>query len=153
MSYFQSPRDKNSPQWSLNGAPTSRRVSLPSEAPLPLRSKPARSKATSPLGKDLGRLLLKNVTPIAISLLAVVTLFFSITGTHGLLHLRKINNEMALLVSKNQQLQTQIVERSAELYNLAVGGPGLEKFAREELKLSRPGETVYVFSQSAEKLP
>ena len=89
----------------------------------------------------------KALTPIALSLLVVVLVVFTTFGSHGLLHLREMNSELAVLETKNADLERQIAQLTHLVNEIKHSRYTLERKAREELGLSRPDEMVYIFSE------
>ncbi len=88
----------------------------------------------------------RRFAPIVLSLLVGILLVFTTFGSHGLLHLKEINNELAILEDKNTSLEREINQISRQVTELKVSKHALERKAREELGLSRTGEIVYIFS-------
>ncbi len=79
---------------------------------------------------------------------ALVVMFFTVTGTNGLLHLAKIDNEVKGLNSKTLDLRSEINAVNNKIYATEHSSFALEKHARETLSLSRPGEIVYIFPKT-----
>ena len=73
--------------------------------------------------------------------------FFTVMGNHGLLHLKEINNEVRILEKQNTQLESKIVDLNNKLYSVMNSEVALEKVAREEFGLGKPGEIVYIFEE------
>lgn len=88
----------------------------------------------------------KAFKPAALILVILVLIVFTTYGSHGLLHLREINNELAVLQKKNNALESEITVVSRDINDLKNQNFALEKKAREELGLSRPDEIVYIFN-------
>lgn len=89
--------------------------------------------------------------PIILTLLAVMLMFFTMTGSRGYLHLREIRNETMRLKEKNRQLEEEIAATSGDLHAVQTNDFELEKKAREELGLSRSNEIIYIFSDTTKK--
>ena len=92
---------------------------------------------------------MNRASQIIIALIALLVLFFTVTGNHGLLHLSEINNELDSIKGQNRRLQSNIVELKNEIYAIEHDPHMLEKKAREGLGLSREGEVVYIFPDSS----
>ena len=78
--------------------------------------------------------------------LASLVFYFSLTGTHGLLYLDKLNNQLQRISSENKALEQEINVLEQNIHSINSEGFYLEKKAREELGLSKKGETIYLFN-------
>ena len=81
---------------------------------------------------------------LLILLLAVVT----IVGERGALHLWRLRGEKNQLDEQNFQLQKTNEELRQRIARIRNDNFYLEKLAREELNLVRPGEVVYRFPKA-----
>ena len=88
---------------------------------------------------------IRKLTPLAILLFATIIASFTIIGNHGVSHLISINKEINLLDAKKRSMDSEISEIKNEIYALEHNPLALEKKARQELGLSKPNETIYVF--------
>ncbi|MGH7886366.1 MAG: FtsB family cell division protein [Candidatus Binatia bacterium] len=79
-----------------------------------------------------------------IVLLALVT----IVGERGALHLWRLRGEKTQLDEQNYRLQKTNEELRQRIARIRNDNRYLEKLAREELNLVRPGEVVYRFSKA-----
>ena len=86
-----------------------------------------------------------------IILISAVLALFTLAGDHGVLRLFNINREISRLAAQNSALESEIVSLKNKTHALAQNDFVLEKEAREQLGLARPGEVVYVFSQAGKK--
>lgn len=86
----------------------------------------------------------KKLGGLAIGL-AVVYLVFS--GNRGLWNLYKLHQEKRYLSEQVSQLRSEIVRYQAEYQTFEKNPSVLEKQAREELNLIKPGEIVYKFTK------
>lgn len=77
-------------------------------------------------------------------LLSVFTMF----GERGALHLWRLRAEKGKLDEQNHRLQQENQELRQRIYGLRHDDFYLEKIAREELNLVRPGEVIYRFSSA-----
>lgn len=86
-------------------------------------------------------------------LFGVLTALFLFTtfGDRGLLHLSRLREEKKKLDDRNFVLQKENELLRERIYRLRHDNFYLEKSAREELGLTRPGEIVYRFSPSEAK--
>lgn len=82
---------------------------------------------------------------IIILIFAFTWLAFIFVGDHGLPKLFAINRELNTLEAKNRALETDITETKNKIYSLSSDDLTLERRAREELGLVKPGEVVYIF--------
>ena len=87
----------------------------------------------------------RRIAPFLLSFFVVILLIFTTYGSHGLLHLREINNERAILLAKNDSLERDIARLQNEIQALQTTPLAIEEKAREELGLSRKNEIVYIF--------
>lgn len=81
---------------------------------------------------------------LLIVLLSVSTIF----GERGVLHLWRLGAEKAKLDDQNHQLQQENHELRQRIDRLRHDDFYLEKIAREELNLVRPGEVIYRFTST-----
>jgi cell division protein FtsB len=88
-------------------------------------------------------------------LFGVLTALFLLTnfGDRGLFHLWRLSEEKKKLDDRNFVLQRENEVLRERIYRLRHDDLYLEKSAREELGLARPGEIVYRFSPSEAKNP
>jgi cell division protein FtsB len=88
-----------------------------------------------------------RLTSFILLLLSAVLFVLSLTGSHGLLQLRKIDNETRSLEEKNQELSEELTKVSNEIYGVKQSDFVLEKRGREKLGLAKPNEIVYIFPE------
>lgn len=78
-----------------------------------------------------------------------VILYLVFSGNRGLWNLYKLHQEKIKLTEQISQLRSDINRHQTE-YQTLEKNPGLvEKQAREELNLVKPGEVVYKFKNSS----
>ena len=78
--------------------------------------------------------------------LSIVALgLFAIFGDRGVLHLLRLRNEKRSLDEQNYVLQKENAALRQKIAKLRQDDYSLEKLAREELNLVRPGEIIYRF--------
>ena len=82
-----------------------------------------------------------------IILLALIT----VVGERGVLHLWRLRGEKNRLDEQNFHLQKENEALRQRVYLIRNDNAYLEKLAREELNLVRPGEIVYRFSNPANR--
>ena len=83
--------------------------------------------------------------------LLVTLSVFTIFGERGGLHLWHLWQEKNRLEEKNFRLQTENEILRERVYRLRHDDRTLERIAREELNLVRPGEIIYRFASSESK--
>lgn len=90
------------------------------------------------------RLRLPRRWPIYLisSLIALLSLV-TIVGERGALHLWRLRGEKSRLDEQNYLLQKENEALRQRIYRIRNDDDYLEKVAREELNLARPGEVVY----------
>ncbi len=77
--------------------------------------------------------------------LIVVFSLVTIVGKHGALHLWRLRGEKDRLDEQNFRMQKENAILRQRVYRIRNDDAFLEKLAREELNLVRPGEVVYRF--------
>lgn len=81
---------------------------------------------------------------ISIAVLAIITLI-TIFGKNGLIEYTQIKKDLTGMRAQLSELKIRNLDENAELYGLNTSDAFLEKKSREELKLSKPKETIYLF--------
>ncbi len=82
---------------------------------------------------------------IALGLLALVV--HSVFGDHGYLALRRQRQEMQRLETEIQRLEEENRRLTQEIQELKSDPRAVERAAREQLKMARPGERVITLPQ------
>ena len=80
------------------------------------------------------------------SALIVLLALITVIGERGVLHLWRLRGEKNRLDEQNFRLQKENEALRQRIYRIRNDNAYLEKLAREELNLVRPGEIVYRFS-------
>lgn len=80
------------------------------------------------------------------STLIVLLALITVIGERGVLHLWRLRGEKNRLDEQNFRLQKENEALRQRIYRIRNDNAYLEKLAREELNLVRPGEIVYRFS-------
>ena len=88
---------------------------------------------------------LQALSPLLLLCFAGTVCYLCIVGNHGLLYLDSLNNRLEEISDKNNALVSEIFDVRYQIRAVEQQGLQLEKKAREELGLSREGETVYMF--------
>jgi cell division protein FtsB len=78
---------------------------------------------------------------------------YAIIGERGVFHLWRLRGEKAQLDEQNFRLQKENEALRQRISRLRHDDSYLEKIAREELNLVRPGEVIYRFSSSQPRNP
>ena len=85
------------------------------------------------------------------SALIVLLALITVVGERGVLHLWRLGGEKNRLDEQNFRLQKENEALRQRIYRIRNDNAYLEKLAREELNLVRPGEIVYRFSNPANR--
>ena len=85
------------------------------------------------------------------SALIVLLALITVIGERGVLHLWRLRGEKNRLDEQNFLLQKENEALRQRIYRIRNDNAYLEKLAREELNLVRPGEIVYRFSNPANR--
>lgn len=94
---------------------------------------------------------MNKLSSFLIILLALVLILITIAGNHGLLHLKRINQELEELERQNNRLESEIITLENRIFGIQQSKFTLEKKAREKLGLSKPGEIVYIFPETPQR--
>jgi len=103
-----------------------------------------RQSAESTLGftEQLGQFLRRNLNwflAIALALLLLQDIF----GTHGVLSMRHSQQEAAGIRKKIDELDSENQKLQDRVKSLKTDPASIEKIAREEMGLARPGEFIF----------
>ncbi|MCB0323840.1 MAG: septum formation initiator family protein [Bdellovibrionales bacterium] len=93
---------------------------------------------------------MNSLATMAFGIILALLAFFIVAGQSGLMRLGEMRREVQELDLKNRELESEIVRTQNKIYGLRKSDPVLEKLAREELGLSKPGEIVYIFPDASE---
>ncbi len=97
-----------------------------------------------PLLRQYGRALL--------GLLVLVLVVHDIFGTHGYLAMRRTQQEIKRVTADMEQLNEENLQLEQEVKELKTDPHKIEKIARDELGLARPGEVIIKIPRS-QQLP
>ena len=106
--------------------------------PTPTRAFPARSG----IGKLARRLLIG-----AAAVTVLCGLRYEIFGANGLLAMHRKQQEYRQELARLQQLESENRSLHRDIQSLKNGKSAIERIAREELHLTRPGEVVYTYRE------
>ncbi len=87
----------------------------------------------------------------ALALLTIALIIHEIFGEHGLLALRRQQKQVQSLQQQILQLQQENQQLEKEIQALKSDPKAIEKQAREQLRLARPGELIYVLPEKQPK--
>jgi cell division protein FtsB len=79
----------------------------------------------------------------------LLLLFHAVVGERGAIHLWRLQGEKAKLDEQNYRLQKDNEALREKITRLRSDNFYLEKIAREELNMVRPGEVIYRFPSSS----
>ena len=96
--------------------------------------------------------LLRQYGPALIGLLVLVLVVHDIFGAHGYLAMRRTQQEIKKVTKDLDQLNKENSELRQEVRELKTDPHKIEKIARDELGLARPGEVIIKIPRS-QQLP
>ncbi|HKV61651.1 MAG TPA: septum formation initiator family protein [Candidatus Acidoferrum sp.] len=96
--------------------------------------------------------LLRQYGPALLGLLVLVLVVHDIFGTHGYLAMRRTQQEIKKVNKDLDQLNKENAELEREVKELKTDPHKIEKIARDELGLARPGEVIIKIPRS-QQLP
>ncbi len=96
--------------------------------------------------------LLRQYGSTLLGLLLLALLVHDIFGTHGYLAMRRTQQEINKVKAGIEQLNKENVQLEEEVKELKSDPHKIEKIARDELGLARPGEVIIKIPQS-QQLP
>jgi cell division protein FtsB len=83
-----------------------------------------------------------------LALLVLVMMVHDVFGTHGFLAMRRTENEIKKVQANLDQLTKENAELEEEVKDLKSDPRLIEKIARDDLGLARPGEVIIRIPQS-----
>jgi cell division protein FtsB len=96
--------------------------------------------------------LLRHYGPALLGLLVLVLVVHDIFGAHGYLALRRTQQEIKKVNAGLEQLNKENLQLEQEVRELKTDPHKIEKIARDELGLARPGEVIIKIPRS-QQLP
>ena len=96
--------------------------------------------------------VLRHYGPALIGLLVLVLVVHDIFGAHGYLAMRRTQQEIKKVSKDLDQLNKENSELEQEVRELKTDPRRIEKIARDELGLARPGEVIIKIPRS-QQLP
>jgi cell division protein FtsB len=95
---------------------------------------------------------LRHYGPALLGLLVLVLVVHDIFGPHGYLAMRRTQQEIQRVNSDLRQLNKENLQLEQEVRDLKTDPHKIEKIARDELGLARPGEVIIKIPRS-QQLP
>ena len=92
--------------------------------------------------------LLRLYGPALIGLLVLVLVVHDIFGAHGYLAMRRTQQEIKKVTTDLDQLNKENLELEQEVRELKTDPHKIERIARDELGLARPGEVIIKIPRS-----
>ena len=86
--------------------------------------------------------LLKHYGPLLLGLLVLVLVVHDVFGTHGFLAMRRTQSEINKVLADLDQLNKENMQLEQEVRELKTDPHKIEKIARDELGLAKPGEVI-----------
>jgi len=86
--------------------------------------------------------LLKQYGPVLLGLLVLVLVVHDVFGTHGFLAMRRTQSEINKVLADLDQLNKENLQLEQEVRELKTDPHKIEKIARDELGLAKPGEVI-----------
>ena len=86
-------------------------------------------------------------------LLCVALLVHELFGQHGFLAMRRQQREVRMLQEQLQQLQQKNMELEKQINALRSDPKAIERVAREQMRMARPGEIIYTLPEKETKKP
>jgi cell division protein FtsB len=96
--------------------------------------------------------LLRHYGPALLGLLVLVLVVHDIFGTHGYLAMRRTQQEIKKVNADLDQLNRENLQLEQEVRELKTDPHKIEKIARDELGLAKPGEVIIKIPRS-QQLP
>jgi cell division protein FtsB len=91
---------------------------------------------------------MNRISSAVLGIIILLLLFFTVAGNHGVFHLIRQNAEVSELHAKNRALESEIISLRNNIFAVSYSDEVLEREAREDLGLSKPGEIVYIFPET-----
>jgi cell division protein FtsL len=104
--------------------------------------KPQNAKPKLGFTEQLGQFLRRNLNWFLVIALALL-LLQDIFGTHGVLAMRHSQQDAAEIRKKIEQLDSENQRLQDRVKSLKTDPASIEKIAREEMGLARPGEYIF----------
>jgi cell division protein FtsB len=90
---------------------------------------------------------------LVLLLIAIAMIVHEIFGQNGYLALRRQQKELQTLQQQIQQLQQENEQLDKQIKALKSDPAAVERFAREQMHLAKPGETIYTLPNTNPQKP
>ncbi len=94
---------------------------------------------------------LRRTAMLVLALIAIALTVHEVFGEHGYLALRRRRQELQTLQEQVRQLKEENQKLEQQIKALKSDPKAIEKLAREQMKLARPGEIIYVLPEKKSK--
>jgi cell division protein FtsB len=98
------------------------------------------------------RTLQRNAIYVLV-LLCVTLIVHEVFGQHGFLAMRRQQKEVEALQQQMQRLQQENLELEKQINALRTDPKAIERVAREQMRMARPGEIIYTMPEKDTKRP
>jgi cell division protein FtsB len=88
--------------------------------------------------------VINQVALVVFGVLAAATLLLAVYNDHGLLAVYAQSQKLVTVQAEVEKIQTENKQLADEIHALRTDPTTIEKLAREELRLVKPGEVVLV---------
>ena len=88
--------------------------------------------------------LINQIALVVFGVLAAATLLLAVFNDHGLLKVHAQSQKLSNIQTEVEKIQAENKQLSDEIHALRTDPTTIEKLAREELRLVKPGEVVLV---------
>ena len=93
---------------------------------------------------------LRRRAMLALILIAIALTVHEVFGDRGYLALRRRRQELQTLQQQVEKLQKENEQLEKEIEGLKSDPKAIEQLAREQMKLAKPGELIYVLPEKKE---
>ena len=90
---------------------------------------------------------------LTLAMLSIALIVHEIFGENGYLALRRKRQELQALEEQVQKLQQENQKLEQQIKSLQSDPAAIEKLAREQMRMPRPGEIIYVLPEKEPKSP
>jgi len=90
---------------------------------------------------------------VVVGLLVLLILGFTVFGEHGLMNLVRVRRQAEVMQAEVQRVREENARIADEIRRLQTDRAYIERLAREELGMVKPGELVFQFADTQEQKP
>ncbi len=94
---------------------------------------------------------LRRATLLALALIVLTLVVHEIFGENGYLAMRQKRKELQTLQLEIERLKQENQQLEKQIKGLKTDPEAIEKLAREQMKMARPGELIYVLPEKQTK--